>query len=168
MSLFNSILTVVGGIQTDVGKIFLEIHDKCGNVFYNEEDTSLGMTVVQNGDLVSVQRILGANSHSDQFFDVEKKLISKVFINSIASSDEVIAYLKYADDHSKITLIVQPLFNDGDYEEFERDYLDEYKGNYFLTGEFSEDGTELTINYLTYPDHEGKQDVIPLNCQPEA
>ncbi|MBR0302687.1 MAG: hypothetical protein IJQ80_02445, partial [Clostridia bacterium] len=128
----------------------------------------LGMTVVQNGDLVSVQRILGANSHSDQFFDVEKKLISKVFINSIASSDEVIAYLKYADDHSKITLIVQPLFNDGDYEEFERDYLDEYKGNYFLTGEFSEDGTELTINYLTYPDHEGKQDVIPLNCQPEA
>jgi|GEM_PF-2796160 len=164
---FKEIIVVDQGdnyaIKDDqIGNYSFEIWDNNGDILDSDCGICYGtLDIEQKGNLIILTRNLGAGSYYIRYYDIEKCLISRVYQNPVAHTDNIVAYLRKQDKGS--ILILTSVFDHEYYEEIVRDYLIEYDYKYYLNGEFNENESELTIHYLIYPNNERAEETIIIS-----
>lgn len=132
------------------------------------ETTAKPLQISMLGDYIvdiSIEKEPGSIQH--KYYNAETKVFSKEFFNVVASTDELVVYVRMApgqtDPENRI-IVVQNIFDrETFYQEYPIDFASSDRYSHpVMEAAFSEDGSALTVTYESDEEREVKTETLEL------
>ena len=131
-------------------QVYYNIYNKNGEIVLNETTEHPLKINMLSDDIVNIEIGMGTGITTHKYYNIEKNIFSKEFSYVISDFEELVAYIDISKENplENRRIIVQNIFDDKlFYKEFQLEFSN--VDTPVIDSTFSNDGTSLTVTYLS-------------------